>query len=144
LRKRLKRVIKRLLRYLYNIFLEISGEKKRIIQSSTVNEAAALNLKQGDMVRVRSREEIRSTLDRWNSLKGCTFMEEMWSYCGTTHHVMKRVDRFLDERTYLSRKCRGVVLLDKAICNGTKDFGPCDRSCFLFWREEWLQKVDTK
>jgi hypothetical protein len=35
-----------------------------------------------------------------------------------------------------------VAILDGVICNGTEDFGPCDRSCFFFWREEWLEKVD--
>jgi hypothetical protein len=27
------------------------------------------------------------------------------------------------------------------MCQGTKDFGRCDRSCFFFWREEWLEKL---
>jgi hypothetical protein len=68
----------------------------------------------------------------------------MWPYCGTIHPVLKRVNEFLDERTYLVRKCKGIVLLDGIVCQGTKDFGPCDRSCFLFWREEWLEKVDPE
>jgi len=27
-------------------------------------------------------------------------------------------------------------------CQGTPDLGRCDRSCFYFWREEWLEKLD--
>jgi hypothetical protein len=33
-----------------------------------------------------------------------------------------------------------TVLLDGVMCDGT-EHGGCDRSCFLFWREEWLKRV---
>jgi hypothetical protein len=71
-------------------------------------------------------------------------MEEMWPYCGTTHRVLKKVNRFLDERDYLMKKCKSTFLLDGAICSGTKDFGACDRSCFFFWKEAWLEKLDER
>lgn len=143
-RKRAKRIIKRRLRYLQNVLSEITGRKKELLRTSTEASAKILNLKPGDLVRIKSREEIQNTLNRWNAFKGCAFIEEMWPYCGTTHRVFKRVNQFLDERTYLIRKCKGIVLLEGVICHGTKDFGPCDRSCFLFWREEWLEKIDTE
>lgn len=96
----------------------------------------------GDLVRVRSQEEIRSTLDRWQSLKGCGFLSGMAGYCGTTQRVLKRVERFMDERDYRMKKATGIVLLDGALCSGTGTTGRCDRSCFFFWREEWLEKLD--
>ena len=37
---------------------------------------------------------------------------------------------------------QGIILLDGVMCQGTADFGSCDRSCFFFWREEWLEKID--
>ena len=143
-RNRVKRIIKRRLCYVHNVFSEITGRKKEVLHTTTDKSATILNLKQGDMVRIRSKEEIQSTLNRWNSLRGCAFMEEMWPYCGTINRVFRRVDKFLDERTYLVRKCKGIVLLEGVICHGTKDFGSCDRSCFLFWREEWLEKINTE
>jgi len=99
-------------------------------------------LQPGDAVSVLSKEEIQKTLNHWNGLKGCAFMEEMWVYCGTTQRVLKRVNSFLDERDYKMKKCKGIVILDGVMCNGTKDFGKCDRSCFFFWRDEWLKKVE--
>ena len=48
---------------------------------------------------------------------------------------------FMDERDYKLKKARGVILLENLICNGTPTFGKCDRCCFLFWREEWLEKI---
>ena len=85
---------------------------------------------------------IQATLDAWGEFKRCLFMEDMWPYCGTTQKVLKRVERFVDERDYKVKKASGVVLLEGVICQGTPLFGRCDRCCFYFWREEWLEKVD--
>jgi hypothetical protein len=104
--------------------------------------ASAASLKAGDLVRVRSRQEIQATLDSWKELKGCLFMEDMWRYCGTTQRVLKRVERFVDERDYQVKKCKGIALLEGLTCEGTADYGRCDRACFFFWREEWLEKID--
>ena len=97
-------------------------------------------LEPGDFVCVKSREEIKATFDNANGLKGCAFIEEMLPYCNTRQRVLKRVERLLDERDYLVKKCNGVVILDKVFCKGTKDYPHCDRTCFFFWREEWLEK----
>jgi hypothetical protein len=102
----------------------------------------SVSLQAGDWVRVRSREEIEATLDRWKELKGCAFLEYMWQYCGATHRVLQVMERFLDERDYKVKKVRGVVLLEGVICRGTPVFGRCDRCCHLFWREEWLERID--
>ena len=107
----------------------------------TVSRTAS-SLKAGDTVRVRSREEIQATLDRWKELKGCAFLEYMGPYCGTTQRVLQVMERFLDEREYRVKKCKGIILLEGVICHGTPVFGRCDRCCFLFWREEWLEKID--
>ncbi len=93
----------------------------------------------GDLVRIRPIEEIKETLNTWDELKGCGFMDEMEPYCGTVQRVMKPVTRFVDERDYQVKKTRGIYLLEGLICQGTKLYGRCDRSCFFFWREEWLE-----
>lgn len=98
-------------------------------------------LKAGDLVRVRSRAEIESTLDSWNELKGCAMMAGMWQYCGTTQRVFKVVERFVDERDYRLKRGTGIILLEGLICQGTIDYGRCDRSCFYFWRVEWFERI---
>lgn len=95
----------------------------------------------GDPVRVRSQNEIEETLNVLGQLKGCSFMEEMRPFCGTTQKVLKPVNRFIDERDHKLKKCKGIVLLENALCQGTHKLGPCDRSCFFFWRVEWLEKI---
>jgi hypothetical protein len=106
------------------------------------SSAPAITFQVGEWVRVRSEEEIRSTLDPFKELKGCAFLENMVQYCGTRQHVLKVMQRFLDERDYKVKKVRGVILLENVICSGTPAFGACDRCCFLFWREEWLEKIE--
>lgn len=138
-RNRLKRIVKRRMRYLRNILKDLFSRNSQL-----KSQAAKIQLKAGDWVRIRSREEIQKTLNRWNRLKGCAFMEEMWKYCGTTQQVRKPVRVFLDERNYLARRSNNIVILENVICEGTIDFGQCDRSCFFFWREEWLEKTSSE
>jgi hypothetical protein len=113
------------------------------VDKKTPNQAVAIAkpLKAGDQVRVRSWEEIEATLDPFKELKGCAFLVEMKEFCGTTHRVFQVMERFLDERDYKVKKVKGVVLLEGVICRGTPVFGRCDRSCLLFWRQEWLEKI---
>jgi hypothetical protein len=104
---------------------------------------AARRLEAGNLVRVRPRGEIEATLDGWRSLKGCAFLSAMAAYCGTTQRVLKRVERFMDEKDYKMKKADGIVLLENVICPGSGGTGRCDRACFYFWREEWLEKLET-
>jgi hypothetical protein len=100
-----------------------------------------VRLQVGDLVRVRTYEEIKETLDRFKELKGCAFLEDMKQYCGTQQRVFKVMERFLDERDYQVKRVKGIVLLEGVYCQGTPVFGRCDRSCLSFWREEWLEKI---
>ena len=133
--------IKRRLDTLLGWVVQSPGESQRPSRDS-IADVGLKGLRAGDLVRVRSREEIQDTLNHRNVLKGCSFMKEMEPYCGTTQRVFKTVSRFLDERDYRVKKTRGIVLLEGVFCEGTELFGPCDRSCFFFWREEWLERID--
>jgi len=139
--KKVKFAIKRRLNFIAHA-LTRRWKKRRILQEMGDGPVESDDLKPGDWVRVRSRQEIEATLDGWNKLKGCAFMQEMWPYCGTEQRIFKKVNQFLDERDYLIKKTRGIYLLEGVFCEGAKDFGPCDRSCFFFWRREWLEKID--
>jgi hypothetical protein len=67
----------------------------------------------------------------------------MWQYCGTTQKVLKPVKRFVDERDCRVKKVKGVYLLEGVNCQGFELYGECDRACFYFWREEWLEKLEV-
>jgi hypothetical protein len=114
------------------------------LHSSRTSISQSDLLAAGDLVRVRDRKEIEAALDPFNELRGCAFLEDMWQYCGSTQRVLKPVERFLDERDYKVKKAKGVVLLEGILCSGTPVFGRCDRACHLFWRVEWLEKVEVR
>jgi hypothetical protein len=125
---------------LMNRFCELTGRSTK--PSVSPASVASEPLQAGDWVRVRSLAEIEATLNQWRQLKGCAFMPEMAEYCGTTQRVLKPMKRFVDERDLRVKKSNGIILLEGVMCQGTADFGSCDRSCFVFWREEWLEKID--
>ena len=138
--RRLHRTLKRRVHYLKDLTAQLN--KSFMSAEHAAKPVQGIMLKAGDRVRIKSKEEIQATLNHWNQLKGCSFMDEMGTYCGTEQRILKRVEKFLDERDYLLKKCRGIVILDGVLCEGTRDFGPCDRTCYFFWREEWLEKIE--
>ncbi len=136
--------VKRYLKRFLNYFLKFSARVGRREQTLEVarEKPAAKRLEAGDWVLVRPLNEIQDTLNPFKELKGCAFLEDMKPYCGTRQRVLKRLERFLDERDYQVKKAKGIVLLEGVYCQGTPVFGRCDRSCLLFWREEWLEKIE--
>lgn len=150
--KKLKLIVRRnvsagtyraLLRYYENVLcLYIRLKNKGQTQNGVLENSGPKSLKTGDLVRIRSKEEIQATLNNVGRLKGCAFMSVQETYCGTVHTVLKSMERFVDERDLKVKRCTGLILLEGVICEGTTDFGRCDRSCFLFWREEWLDKIE--
>lgn len=99
-----------------------------------------LGLQPGEMVEVKSEEEIRQTLDSTGKNRGLGFMPEMWSYCGQRRRVFRRVEKIcLENSPRTVRAMKNTVLLENAVCQGS-GIG-CDRACFYFWRECWLKRV---
>lgn len=127
---------------LINRFYKLTGGNTK--PSTSPGGTPSARLEAGDWVRVRSLQEIEATLNQWRQLRGCTFMPEMAEYCGTTQRVLKPMKRFVDERDLRVKRSGGIILLEGVMCQGTAEFGSCDRSCFVFWREEWLEKIDER
>lgn len=99
-----------------------------------------VELEKGDLVRVRSLEDIKQTLDYRGFTKGCMFMGQMAQFCDHEFQVAGKVVKFFDEARCRTLKCKNLVVLDGVYCNG-ESVGGCDRKCFLFWRAEWLEKI---
>jgi hypothetical protein len=103
-----------------------------------------LNLRQSEIVEVRSVKEIFATLNGEGKLRGLRFTPEMQRFCGRRFRVYKTLERIVLEATGELRKIRTpTVLLEGVFCDGSAH-GGCDRSCFCFWREEWLKKVASQ
>ena len=79
--------VKKWLKRAYYMSIRRSGVSTAQIAASKF--APASPFMDGEMVRVRSREEIRATLDPFNELKGCAFLLKMYPYCDTQQRVFK-------------------------------------------------------
>ncbi len=102
-----------------------------------------LNLQPGEWVEVKSEQKILATLDAKGAYKGLRWMCNMRNFCGKRYRVHKRLERMLLESSEEYRQVKNTVLLEGVTCDGEEWFG-CDRSCFHFWREVWLKRVDKK
>jgi hypothetical protein len=102
----------------------------------------ALGLQPGEIVEIKSREEIFATLDEDDKTQGLRFDGEMLKYCGRRARVLRRIEKIIDEKTgrMLTIK-RDTVILDGVICRG--DFHrSCPRAIYPYWREAWLRRVE--
>jgi hypothetical protein len=97
-------------------------------------------LRPGDVVEVRSAEEILATLDETGSLDGMPFMPEMLRFCGQTLSVYRRADKTCDT-IYSSglRRLQDTVFLADLRCDGSAH-GGCQAGCLLYWNERWLSQ----
>ncbi|MEV7009728.1 hypothetical protein [Streptosporangium sp. NPDC051022] len=100
-----------------------------------------LDLQPGELVRIKSKEEILKTLNKDLLNRGMGFEEEMSRYCGQTARVLSRVDRCIDEKTgrMLTMKS-SCIILEGVVCAGAYSVS-CPRQFVPFWREIWLERV---
>jgi hypothetical protein len=109
--------------------------------SLTKTPVKRLDLQPGEPVRVRTRQEIRQTVDRDARNRGLSFETEMTPYCGRSMRVDRRVNRIIDDWTgrmlNLSTPC---IVLEGAVCKGLFH-GLCTRRTDTYWREIWLERV---
>jgi hypothetical protein len=101
-----------------------------------------LGLQPGDIVEIKSKEEIFATLDDEDKTRGLRFDSEMLKYCGRRARVLRRIERIIDEKSgrmlQIKRDC---VVLDGVICTG-EFHRSCPRAIYPYWREVWLKRVD--
>jgi hypothetical protein len=100
-----------------------------------------LKLRPGDVVEVRSEEEILATLDERGAIDGLPFMPEMLAYCGKRLRVELRADKTCDTINYAgARRMYDTVHLAGTRCDG-QAHGGCQAGCLFFWKEAWLKRV---
>lgn len=101
-----------------------------------------LGLRAGDLVEVRSEQEILATLDETGAIAGLPFMPEMLAYCGKRFRVDKRAHKTCDTINQTGgRRMEDTVHLEEMRCSGSQH-GGCQAQCTIFWKECWLERVD--
>jgi hypothetical protein len=112
-----------------------------------VTPTGELSLQPGELVRVKSLDQILETLDTRNRNRGMLFAPEMVRFCGGTFKVSKRVHRIIDEKKgsmmEFSNPC---IILQNVYC--LSEFSEhrvfCPRSIYPYWREIWLERATPK
>jgi hypothetical protein len=102
-------------------------------------------LRPGDLVEVRSPEEILQTLDADGTVDHLPFMPEMAEFCGKRFRVARRVVKTCFSgsiSTILAFRTDDVVTLDGLRCSGAAHDG-CQKACMIIWRDAWLRKIDA-
>lgn len=98
----------------------------------------------GELVEVKSIENIKSLLSEAMTLDGCLFMEQMWDYCGHTYCIKQVINSIFNEHKHRTFKPKApLYILENLICKGRTDRfqNKCDHSCFILWHEKWLEKI---
>ncbi len=136
-------------RWFYDRFQSIWGgvpfpRKAGRIDPGQPHPRVDLDLQPGDLVRVKSYEEILKTVDRNATNRGLSFDAELVPYCGKLFRVRTRIERFIDEKTGRMRNMKTpAVILENVYCHSLYSGQRvlCPRAVFLWWREIWLEKV---
>lgn len=136
-------------RWLYDRVQSIRGglpfpDKPGKIAAGQPHPRLDLELKPGELVRVKSYEQILETVDASSYNRGLGFNAELVPYCGKVFRVRTRIERFIDEKTGKMRKMKTpAIILDGVYCqslySGKRIL--CPRAIFLWWREIWLERV---
>jgi hypothetical protein len=104
-----------------------------------------LNLQPGELVEIKSKEEIGRTLNMHHRNRGLLFDVEMVPHCGKRFRVLRRVEKIINEKTGKMISLPGTcIVLDGVVCSGrhSKNRLFCPRSIYPYWREIWLKRVD--
>lgn len=138
-----------LMQRLYDRFHHLWGgapypRKTGTIPAGETTPTQMLNLQPGELVRIKSHEEILRTLDSSSRNRGLYFDAEEVPYCGGTHRVLRRVEKIVNERTGKMRLMKSpCIVLEGVICQSRysecRFF--CPRSIYSYWREIWLERV---
>jgi hypothetical protein len=128
---------------LYNAVQRRLGGEPILTRQGTLERTPKhrLDLQPGELVRVKSHEEIVATLDKSNKNRGLWFDVEMVKYCGGTYRVLSRVERIIDHKSgkmiVLPNEC---IVLDGVTTRGDHHrFYPQNE--YPFWREIWMTRV---
>lgn len=136
-----------IMRYIYiYLFNKVSNkvgnpEYGQALGYTDTTPVISLNLQPGDLVEVKSWEEIIQTIDRRGKNRGLGIDHEMLQHCGKRFRVLLRVDRIILESTGKMKEIKNTVALMDVTCGGLCRRG-CARNGCPMWREAWLKRVD--
>ncbi len=139
------------MRWLYNMLRPLWGgsmfpRMPGMIPEGQPTPTVSLNLQPGELVRVKSHEEILKTVTLYNMNRGMTWDAELVPYCGKEFRVLKRVTKIIDERSAKMIEMKtACIILDNVVCQARYSDHRmfCPKAMYPYWREIWLERVGT-
>lgn len=139
------------LRWLYDTLQGLVGgapypSRRGRIPKGGKTPTRRLELRPGELVRVRSLPEILETTDEDLRNRGMGFHSEMVPFTGRTYRVLRRIEEIVNEKTgKMTHLKNDAVILEEVVCqaryiNNCRRF--CPRSVYLYFREIWLERVE--
>lgn len=116
------------------------------VPDGSATPSVSLDLVPGEYVRIKSAEEIATTLNSENRNRGMWFGPDQAPYCGDTFRVRRRVTRIIDESSGKMLTMRSpCITLEGVVCRGHYSDGRlmCPRAITPYWREGWLERLDA-
>jgi hypothetical protein len=115
--------------------------RRGVIPPGQPTPTGSLNLQVGELVRVKSHQEILRTLNTESKNRGMHWDAELVPFCGKTFRVLKRVPRLINEKTGEMQETKNpCIILNSVACqsrySNCRMF--CPRSIYPYWREIWL------
>jgi hypothetical protein len=100
-----------------------------------------LGLQPGEIVRVKTKQQIEQTLNFRSKNRGLWFDREMHRFCGGEFRVKAAVRNIVDEASgrMLSMKDSCIVL--EGVSATGEYLGLCPQNELIFWREVWLERL---
>lgn len=135
----------------YNYFQKLRGGlpfpiDEGLIPDGHPTPTEVLDLKPGEWVEVKSRDEILATINKRGRNRGMRYDMEMLKYSGGRYRVQMRVEYLLNEQTgKMIRMTNPCIQLENVYCRAectSKRLG-CPRASNTYWREIWLRRVDS-
>jgi hypothetical protein len=130
----------------------VAGDDRLRGPHTSGTPVAVLDLKPGELVRVKNFDQIVATLDQKKRNRGINICHEMTRCCGEVAEVRYRVARLIEERSGKMRELKHSVTLqglrgesslcDECLCYG--EMGDCPRGELMYWREIWLERVNEQ
>jgi hypothetical protein len=128
----------------------VSGDDRLRGLHTKETPVQVLDLKPGELVRIKPLEQIVSTLNAKKRNRGMVVCHEMTLCCETVAEVRYRVNRVIEEISGKMRELKHTVTLqgplgekslcDECLCYG--EMGDCPRGELMYWREIWLERVN--
>jgi hypothetical protein len=139
------------MRWLYDRVVPIFGgslfpRKPGVIPEGQLTPTQTLNLQPGELIRIKSHEEILQTIDSSNRNRGMHWDAELVPYCGKTFKVRDRVTKIIGERTQKMVQMKTpCIVLESVVCQARYSSCRlfCPKEMYPYWREIWLERVRT-